>query len=78
VTVSIQKQKTDVMYSDMQDDPNHYAALVLAERGVFTGRQIAGCYFFCPDETVTRSEFLAMCMGITGDPLLTGVRHRSL
>lgn len=73
VTVSIQKQKTDVMYSDMQDDPDHYAALVLAERGVFTGRQIAGCYFFCPDETVTRSEFLAMCMGITGDPLLTGV-----
>ena len=37
VKVNIQKQSTTVSYSDLEGDPAHYAALRLAEAGVYTG-----------------------------------------
>ena len=48
-------------------------ALALAERGLFTGENLAGAYVFSPDTPVTRSQFLAMCMEISGTPLLQDV-----
>ena len=42
------------------------AAQYLAEAGVFTGAQVAGQYFFEPERTVTRAEFLAMTMDCLG------------
>ena len=40
VKVTIQKQSTTVSYSDLEGDPAHYAALRLAEAGVYTGRKV--------------------------------------
>ena len=62
VKITIEKQKTSVAYSDMEGDPAHYAALRLAEAGVYTGRQVGDLYCFDPDETFTREEFLAIAM----------------
>ncbi|MBQ8974337.1 MAG: S-layer homology domain-containing protein, partial [Oscillospiraceae bacterium] len=73
VRINIKKQTVKITYSDMDSEPSHYAALVLAEKGIYTGEQIAGCCFFRPGESVSRSEFLAMCMSVSGDELLTGV-----
>ncbi len=70
VKVVIQKQTTAISYSDMSGDPAHYAALRLAESGVYTGRKVGGLYCFDPDSTFTREEFLAMAMTAAGrDPL---------
>ncbi len=70
VKITIAKQSTKVTYSDMTGDPNHYAALRLAETGVYVGRKVGNVYCFDPSETFTREEFLAMAMTVAGvDPL---------
>ncbi len=74
VTVQIRKQKTSVTYSDMTSNPDAYAATVLAEKGVFVGERVGGEYLFHPEETVTRGEFLVMCMSATGAELLNVTR----
>lgn len=54
---------------------NHSAASAaqhLAEAGIFTGSMIGGQYYFEPDKTVSRSEFLAMAMETAGREV-TGV-----
>lgn len=66
VKITVTKAKTDVRYTDLEGDGAHTAAIRLAERGVFTGAQVGGSYFFEPQRTVSRGEFLAMVMDITG------------
>ena len=57
----------------MDGDCGACAAVTLAERGIFTGENLAGSYVFSPDTPVTRSQFLAMCMELSGAPLLEDV-----
>ncbi len=70
VSITIEKQSTKVFYSDMEGDAAHYAALRLAETGVYVGRQLGNLYYFDPQDTFSREEFLAMAMSVAGvDPL---------
>lgn len=70
VTVKIKKQSTDVSYSDMEGSGVWYEATELAERGIFVGENVGGYYVFSPDTEVTRGEFLAMCVRLSGnDPI---------
>ena len=70
VKIVIQKQTAAVSYSDLAGDPAHYAALRLAEAGVYTGRRVGDLYCFDPADTFTREEFLAMAMTAAGrEPL---------
>lgn len=73
VKISVKKQsaKKTVRYADLADDPSHYAAIRLAEAGVFSGENIGGDYFLSPDETVTRAQFIAMTMSAAQVPLPT-------
>ena len=73
VKITIQKQATNVSYSDLDCSPAHYAALRLAETGVYTGRQVGSLYFFDPEDSFTREEFLAMAMTAAGAEPLDGV-----
>ncbi len=73
VKVTIEKQSTKVSYSDMADSSHQYAALRLAERGVFVGETVGGLYCFSPEESVTRGEFLTMAMTAAGVDALEGV-----
>lgn len=70
VIISIKKQKTRVTYSDMEGNPSAWAAVTLAEEGVFVGENIAGEYVFRPDEELSRSQFLTMCMKAAGTELM--------
>ncbi len=74
VTVDIKKQKTAVTYSDMTGSGDAYAAVLLAEKGVFVGEQIGGKYVFDPEKPVTRGEFLVMCMSLSGTEILDVAR----
>ena len=73
VIINIEKQKTDVSYSDMEGNSASYAAVALAERGIFTGEKLGSQWVFQPEREVSRGEFLSMCMTLTGEDLLSGV-----
>ena len=74
VIIRIQKQRSAVTYADMRGVSAECAAVRLAEEDVYTGARVAGEYVFCPDEAVTRSEFLALCMRVIGQETLSSVR----
>lgn len=75
VIITIKKQKSNVSYSDMEGSPAEYASILLSERGVFTGQQLCGQYQFCPNETVSRGEFMSMCMLLAGNDVVSGVMN---
>ncbi|MGO5050563.1 Ig-like domain-containing protein [Dysosmobacter sp. Sow4_B12] len=66
VTVTIDKTRSGVTYADTADSAATAAAQDLAERGVFTGAKIGDTYYFEPEKTVSRSEFLAMILETAG------------
>lgn len=76
VTVTIEKTKSGVMYSDTEGCKAAAAAQYLAEAGIFTGTKMGDQYYFEPDRTVSRSEFLALVMETAGhevtDVTMTG------
>lgn len=76
VTVEIQKPRSGVTYADTAGSAAAAAAQDLAEAGIFTGAKIGDQYYFEPDKTVSRGEFLAMVLETTGrevtDVTMTG------
>ena len=74
VIIKIQKQSSKISYVDTAGVSGAYAAVRLAEEDIFTGEKLAGEYVFCPETPVTRQEFLAMCMKLSGASALPGVR----
>ena len=73
VIIKLVKQKSKVTYSDMTGSGAEYAAIVLTEKGVFTGETVGGAYVFDPDAEVSRGEFLSMCMTAADQDILRGV-----
>ena len=73
VIIRIEKQKTAVSYSDMRGSGGEYAALALAEHGIFIGECIGGNHLFDPGRSVTRGQFLAMCLALSDIEPLSGV-----
>lgn len=73
VIIKIDKQKKDVSYSDMRGQAGEYAALLMSEEDIFTGEQIGGEYCFYPERTVSKGEFLSMCMLVSEEPIISGV-----
>ncbi len=73
VSLRIDKPDTKVTYSDLEDHPIQKSAIRLAEEGIYVGRYVDGRYFFDPDQTVTRAQFLTMAMSVAGLEDLEGV-----
>lgn len=73
VIIKLIKQKSKLTYADMAGNGAEYAAIVLTEKGVFTGETVGSDYVFDPNSTVTRGEFLTMCMTAADCDLLKGV-----
>lgn len=66
VTVKIVKPTDKAMYQDLAGDTLAYTAMWLKDRGVYTGKRIAGNLCFEPEATLTRGEFLVMAMKLLG------------
>jgi hypothetical protein len=73
VSITIRKRATKTQYIDMAGHPAQYAALTLADEGVFVGERLGDACFFHPEREVTRGEFLAMCMRLCGEEMIEGV-----
>ena len=74
VIISIKKQKNNISYTDMREHPSAWAAITLAEEGIFVGEKIGSKYVFRPDENVSRGEFLVMCMLAAETDLMRDVK----
>ena len=62
VNITIEKANSGVCYADMGGSRAHTAAVDLAEHGVFVGAKIGDSYFFEPERTLSRGEFVAMAL----------------
>ena len=74
VSIKITRPDTKVTYADMSGHPAHKAAIALAAADVFVGEQMGQTWFFRPEAQVTREEFLAMAMEVTGMETLPEAR----
>jgi len=73
VIIRLIKQSTDVSYADMAGSASHCSAVSLAECGAFVGKQVCGEYYFEPQRSVSRGEFLSLCLAVADTDLLSGV-----
>ena len=78
VIIKIEKQKKQVSYADMDGLAGEYYAAALSEAGIFTGENICGKYCFYPERTVTRGEFVSMCIRASGEPIVGNVMSTGL
>lgn len=77
VIIRIQKQLSDVSYSDMKGRADEYSAILLSERNIFTGEKLGGKYCFSPEKHVSRGEFLSVCMLVSQKPVPQAVLKTS-
>lgn len=73
VIVKIEKQMKDVAYTDMEGRAEEYAAVALAESGLYVGEKIGNDYCFHPDKGMSRGEFVSLCMQLSGRPIMSAV-----
>lgn len=66
VKIKIARVASGVDYSDTAGKDCATAAVDLAEHGVFVGAKVGDDWFFEPERTVTRGEFVAMAMAAAG------------
>lgn len=73
VIIRLVRQRSDVFYADLDGDGCAYSATVLAENGIFLGERVGSDWVFSPEESVTRGQFLSMCMVLGGEDVVQGV-----
>lgn len=65
VRITIKKPAEKTTYADMEGDPGLLAATWLREMGLFSGETVSGQLLFGPEKSVTRGEFIAMCVELS-------------
>lgn len=68
VNIRILKPSEAMTFADVADN-DQYEAMWLCEQGLSGGRKIAGVPCFCPQEPVSRAEFLVMAMELKKVPV---------
>ena len=66
VRIRIEKPSAKETYGDMEGHPAQLAAAWLREEGIYQGGNVGGQPLFHPEESVTRGDFIAMCVCLTG------------
>ena len=66
VKLTIERTQSGVSYADMDTNRAATAAVDLAEHGVFVGAKVGEHYFFEPERVLSRGEFIAMAMAVSG------------
>lgn len=73
VIIRIQRPDCDVYYSDMDGRAEEYSAMLLSEKGIFTGSCTGGEYRFEPEREVSRDEFERICRAFGGESFVPEV-----
>lgn len=69
VNIRILKPSEASAFADMEGNPDAYEAMWLCEEKLSGGRNIAGTLCFCPEDSVSRIEFLVMAMELMEVPV---------
>lgn len=64
--ITVSTPGTSLRYDDMQGHWGYTSALALSEMGLMGGASKDGKLLFCPDEPISRGDFLAMAMICAG------------
>ncbi|MEA4823411.1 MAG: Ig-like domain-containing protein [Clostridiaceae bacterium] len=67
VTIKVYRPQSGLEYADMSGSAAHYAAVRLAELGIYEGAKIGGVSYLEPDAVLTRGELIAMAVALAGD-----------
>lgn len=62
VTVHTEENARGIVYADMKNAKEAHSAVLLASKDAFIGEKIGEEWYFYPEKTVTRGEFLVMAM----------------
>ncbi len=62
VTITTEENRSGIVYSDLKNSKNAHSAVLLASKDAFVGEKIGAEWYFYPEKTVTRGEFLIMAM----------------
>ena len=73
VTLTVSKPKTSVSYVDMAESRSYNAALTMTESGIMSGTLTGDSYYFNPDKTVSRQDFVVMAMKSLGMTEMTHI-----
>lgn len=74
VELEVSRRMSEVVYKDMVGRGEYTAAVAMTAMGVMGARQVGDDYYFDPDDTVSRAEFVAFAMkafGIRPDSTIT-------
>ena len=65
VRIKILKPTQKLTFADMEDSVDCFEALWTCEHGLTSGRSIGGTLCYCPQERISRTEFLIMAMELS-------------
>lgn len=66
VTVSVEKPGSAIAYDDLSGRTSAYAAIKMAEAGVYVGERYGNTLLIHPEKEVSRGEFLVLAMNALG------------
>lgn len=69
VRIRILKPSDSMSFADMEGSLDCFEAMWLSESGLSGGRSIVGTNCFCPEDNVSRAEFLLMAMKLRNVPV---------
>lgn len=72
VSVEVSARKTNVEYLDLDGHEDESCAIAMTEAGIMSGSAIGNGYYFYPEQSVSRAEFVVMAMNAAG---ITEVAH---
>ena len=74
VSVSVSRAATPTRFADMEDSTAHASAIKLTEEGIMSGTQIGDGYYFQPNKSVSRGEFVVLAMRALGIKEVNSIR----
>jgi len=66
VVLDVERSTLSLGFSDMQDSSAHVAAIALTEESIMSGTKLGDGYYFQPELSVSRAEFVVMAMKAIG------------
>lgn len=66
VHLKVTQQGKSASFVDMKEHPSYSAAIAVTEKSIMSGTQVGNQYYFDPERTVSRAEFLVMAMNAIG------------
>jgi len=69
IKLEVESQRSSLVFCDITAEEYHVAAINLTEKGIMSAGEVDGEFYFYPDHTVGRLEYLVMAMKSLGIPV---------